>query len=104
LNGICSKGVFLQARYNYKVPNGKLLKVSVGFEGSIVTDIKVTGDFFLYPETGIDLIEKSIKGRKLEELQPVLDRVVKENNLRLFGFAVKDLVYAIGMAKEGEEK
>ena len=44
----------------YKVPNGKLLKVSLDYDevDNSIEQIRITGDFFAYPEESIELIEK----------------------------------------------
>jgi hypothetical protein len=41
----------------YKVPQGKLLKVSLEYDEkrNILQSVCITGDFFAYPEEGIEL-------------------------------------------------
>ena len=43
----------------YKVPQGKLLKISIEFDekNNVIRDIRITGDFFAYPEEAIELME-----------------------------------------------
>ncbi len=47
-------------RYEEKIPNGKLVCVSVEAQDSQVKEVKITGDFFLHPEDAIERIEKSL--------------------------------------------
>lgn len=50
----------------YKVPNGKLLKIFLeDLEGKI-QGIKITGDFFTYPEEHVELLEKELVGTSLQ--------------------------------------
>ncbi|HLC36899.1 MAG TPA: hypothetical protein VJK05_04815 [archaeon] len=77
-----------------KIPNGKLLKLRVDF-GKKINSITISGDFFIHPEEGIDLIEEALKGTPVtfdtEEFIQLINAVVKENNLELIGFSVRDL-------------
>ena len=50
-----------------KIPNGKLLKLRVDF-GKKINSITISGDFFIHPEEGIDLIEEALKGTPKYEL------------------------------------
>ena len=49
-------------RCEEKVPNGKLVCVSVETQNGQVTEVKITGDFFLHPEETIEKIEHSLEG------------------------------------------
>ena len=57
----------LKGKAAYKVPNGKLLRVSLDFEGGKIKAIKITGDFFMHPETGVELIESTLAGQEIDE-------------------------------------
>ncbi|MFH1255888.1 MAG: lipoate protein ligase C-terminal domain-containing protein [Candidatus Diapherotrites archaeon] len=90
-----------------KVPNGKLLKIALQSDDGKISSVKITGDFFLHPENGIELIEKALAEKGLEEkiLLEAIDSAVKENSLQLFGFDSASLVQAIFLAKNsGAEK
>lgn len=52
-------------RCQEKVPGGKLVCVEVWAEGGTVSRAKITGDFFLHPEDGIDALESSLAGLSL---------------------------------------
>ena len=49
-----------------KVPEGKLVCFSVEAENGSVTEVKITGDFFLHPEETIEKIEHSLEGIPLD--------------------------------------
>jgi hypothetical protein len=45
-----------------KVPGGKLLRVKIQADATIIQAIQISGDFFLHPEVSITYIEKSLAG------------------------------------------
>ncbi len=87
----------------YKVPNGKLVKVSLEAGQGKVKKVKVSGDFFIHPEEAIDALEENLKGVELREdvLEKKILAIVEENSIQLFGFKSKDLAKAIMMAVGG---
>jgi len=88
-------------RINYKVPNGKLIRIEANLEGNVLKDVKITGDFFLYPEEKVEEIEKALHERKLlrKEIEKTILKVVKENKINLLGVSVKDFVDALMMLR-----
>ena len=54
--------------------SGKLIRVSAIFEGDRIRDIKITGDFFLHPEERIEEIEQSLRNRRIDEVNDVVER------------------------------
>ena len=46
----------------YKVPGGKLLKISLEPEDNRIKSIRIMGDFFLHPEESITELEDGLKG------------------------------------------
>jgi len=86
----------------YKVEGGKLVKVSVEAEQGKISGIRITGDFFLYPEEAISTLENNLLETELEESKLVekIDSIVKGNSIQLFGFNAKDLAKTIMMAVE----
>ncbi|MBI2598365.1 MAG: hypothetical protein HYW50_04165 [Candidatus Diapherotrites archaeon] len=95
----------MNANSVYKIPDGKLVKISMNFSGEKIEKIRVFGDFFLYPENGIEKIEKNLVGKKIDEktLTQEIDRPVKENQLELFGPTSDGLSKAILLAKESAQ-
>lgn len=84
----------------YKVPEGKLLKVFLEQENKTIKEIKITGDFFIYPEEKISLLEESLLNESLEEdkLAKKLQTVVQQENLELFGVDAVSIAKTIIMA------
>jgi len=91
----------MKKEIDYKVPNGKLVRISADLELDRIKRIMISGDFFLHPEGKIELIENSLKGKKLErkELEDTIKKVVQKNGIQLLGVSVQDFVYAIMLIK-----
>ena len=53
----------------YKVPNGKLLKISLDYDekDNSINEINIMGDFFAYPEESIESMENELKNTILEK-------------------------------------
>lgn len=82
---------------DYKVSGGKLIRIKAEVENNFLQDVKITGDFFLHPEESIELIERSLIGKKLEkeELEMTIKDVIEKNNIKLLGISEKDFVEAL---------
>lgn len=92
----------MEGKAIYKVPEGKLLKIFLDFDENKINNIKLTGDFFLYPENGIELIEKSLERKEFNrgELINEINRVVNENKIEFFGINAEAIVETIFLARE----
>lgn len=76
---------------DYKVKNGKLLRIDFVLKENEIKDIKITGDFFIYPEEGILFIEDCLKGCNLNDCKKKLEESIKKNKIKLIGFSVEDI-------------
>lgn len=85
------------ARNIYKTQ--KLIKILLEYEdkedSKIVNSIKITGDFFLYPEESLEHLEVQLKGTILDrcELKEKIDKCLK--NSEAFGFDSESMADAI---------
>jgi len=91
----------MKGKSTYKIPEGKLVKIELDFSGEKINAVKINGDFFMHPETGVELIERMLKGTMLEKKQIVnaVDVAVKKNSLQLFGITPEGIADAILLAK-----
>ena len=85
----------------YKVPQGKLLKISLEYDekDNVITDIRITGDFFAYPEEAIELMEKKLRNTVMEREQ-LLEKVrsiITENHIQFIGVDAEGLTKGILM-------
>lgn len=86
-----------------KVPGGKLLRVEVEHEAGVVKRVKLTGDFFLYPEDAIGEIERSLVGCEVNEIAERVDNIASRGQAQLIGFTPQDVQDAIKLAVEGAQ-
>jgi hypothetical protein len=73
----------------------KLLKVSIEKEGDIIKNIKISGDFFIYPEEALDELEEFIKNKSINDLKDKLESFIKNKNIIILGFKINDLLELI---------
>lgn len=54
-------------RGEFKAPKG-LIKVELELTGDTISRIKITGDFFMYPEDALEQLERSLVGAKTDRM------------------------------------
>jgi lipoate-protein ligase A len=81
----------------YKVPNGKLLKIFLEDDGGKIRNVKITGDFFLYPEENIEKLEAHLAGCELskEALAANIEGFLRSTPTNFFGLDSESLVATI---------
>lgn len=81
----------------YKVPDGKMLKISLEKKDDYIKKITITGDFFAHPEDCIEKIENELAGKEMDEtkLKQIIKKTIQSNNFRIFGFDEDSLAKAI---------
>ncbi|MHA1770477.1 MAG: lipoate protein ligase C-terminal domain-containing protein [Candidatus Thorarchaeota archaeon] len=87
-------------RAQYKVPGGKLVKVSVTLLDDTIQYVQFTGDFFLHPETVLADLEKFLVGKKGDEtaLSEHIDAFFREHAVQVIGCSAQDFAHVIIMA------
>jgi hypothetical protein len=93
----------MQSHSIYKVPQGKLLKISLEYDEkkNVITDIRITGDFFAYPEEAIELLETKLKNTILERKQ-LLEKIssfITEGQIQFIGVNAEGLTQGILMCR-----
>ena len=88
-----------------KPDNSKLIRISYSIVDFKISNIKISGDFFIHPEEAIEIIEKSIIGLAIDFviITTTLDRVLKENNIQMQGIStstIADLIIQAKVAKD----
>jgi len=88
-------------RIDYKVPNGKLIRIEAEIENDKIRKIKINGDFFLHPEESISDIERVLIGKNLdsEGMKKTLTELTKKKRITLLGVSEKDFADAIMQIK-----
>jgi len=82
------------------VEGGKLIKVQLLSKFNAISNIKITGDFFLHPEELIEDLEKMLVGKPLDEkhLAHLIKSLIKEKKATLLGAAPEDFAKCIIIA------
>lgn len=85
----------------YKIPEGKLVKIELETINGEIKKIKITGDFFLYPEEIISKLEESLVGCKINKdiMIKHFDNFWKNNLIECFGINSSGLAEAILLAE-----
>jgi hypothetical protein len=87
----------------YKVPQGKLLKISVEYtkKKNVIKNIWIAGDFFAYPEESIELMEKKLRNTVLEQEQLLekIRSIITEYHIQFIGVDAEGLTKGILMCK-----
>jgi hypothetical protein len=89
----------MQSKSVYKIPDGKLLKISLNHTNSKITEIRIMGDFFAYPEESIEIMETKLKDSYLnrESLLDKINSVINDNNIEFIGLTAEGLTDGILM-------
>lgn len=87
-------------QYQYKVPQGKLIAIKIEISQKKINKFQFLGDFFLYPEEKISLIEKSLISATADEVPTILRKVIKEEKIVLLGLSEEDLILLVNRAFE----
>ncbi len=82
-------------KIDYKVKGGKLLRINFNINDNKITDFKLSGDFFIYPENEIDNIESILVGKKYFEISNILESYLEKNKITIIGFSPNDVQNAV---------
>lgn len=77
--------------FEYKRIGGKLISVSFNYSDSIFSEVKIYGDFFIFPEDAIEILEKSIEGKTYIELPETINNFLSLG-IRFYGITKDDLM------------
>ncbi len=86
----------------YKVAGGKLVRVQLSKKDGQIKQVKITGDFFLHPETFIENLEEAIVGYPIDEkkLAAFMRSLLETRGAVLLGVSPEDFARCIVMAAE----
>jgi lipoate-protein ligase A len=93
----------MRSQSTYKVPLGKLLKISLEFDekNNVIRNIRITGDFFAYPEEAIELLETKLRNTVIEKelLQEKISSIITQYHIQFIGVNAEGLTQGILMCK-----
>lgn len=80
-------------RHEEKIPGGKMLAVEVEVSGTVISKVKITGDFFLHPEEAILELEKSLIGIDINTPQDEIASIAANSlaGANLIGASANDI-------------
>ncbi|HQY32836.1 MAG TPA: biotin/lipoate A/B protein ligase family protein [Actinotalea sp.] len=88
-------------RGEYKVPGGKLVAVDVEVDGGALTDVAVSGDFFLEPDSALGAIDAALLGvpvtSTVAQLTQVLEAALTPD-VTMVGFTPEAIAIAVRRA------
>ena len=91
----------MKANSTYKIPQGKLLKISLEYNENkdLIDKISIMGDFFAHPEESIELLEKELKNVSLDEniLSKKIQSIIQKYDIQFIGLDCEGLVKGIMM-------
>lgn len=94
----------------YKVPNGKLVVADVDVADGYISDVRISGDFFLEPEEALGPICASLAGKSMDASVQELASAIREAlpaDAQLFGFSPEAVAIAVrramGVAKTWQD-
>ncbi len=83
----------------YKIPQGKLLKVKLTWDETtqVIHVVQLYGDFFIHPETSLELIEQALRSVLLEAdlIAQAVSKVVETYEIQLFGITPEGIAQGI---------
>ncbi|RLE50074.1 MAG: lipoate--protein ligase family protein [Candidatus Methanomethylicota archaeon] len=75
-----------------KVSGGKMIRARIAFDREIL-DVRISGDFFLYPEEAIHELEKQVKeARSEEDIMRLVEAFFREKHVVVVGASASDFV------------
>ena len=65
-----------EGRYILKA--GKLIRVYAVFRNSKIVSVRITGDFFIYPESKMEELENSLQNKDVKDVKEIAESVFDE--------------------------
>ncbi len=89
----------MHAEITHKIPQGKLVRISLDFDTTILQCIKICGDFFIHPEETIEEMEHVLYHLPVEageaRIKQLLDGAVHQKDAQLIGVDTESLAKLI---------
>lgn len=86
-------------KFVYKVPQGKLLRIKVVLERepNVLQSVTITGDFFIYPEEKLALIEQALQHVTINQSSIIqaIENCLNKEKIELFGITPESIAEAI---------
>src|SRR5699024_11082339 len=96
----------MSQHFERKVPGGKLVVVDVDTDGGTITNVKISGDFFIEPDEAFFALSRALEGASTsdsaERLQAKMDAALASfNHAELQGFQTSDVTLSVRRSVTG---
>jgi lipoate-protein ligase A len=80
-------------RHEEKIPGGKMLAVEAELSGPTITNVRITGDFFLHPEEALIKVEGALCGISAESSEAEIAAIAEKSleGAQLIGASASDI-------------
>lgn len=88
----------------YKVPGGKLVVADLDVADRQLTDVRISGDFFLEPDTALELINQALCGLPAGSSEAVLTAAVEDaldSDVSMYGLTAEAVAIVVRRAVDG---
>ncbi len=74
-----------------------LIEVELSIENNRMSTLKITGDFFIYPEEALEIIEQELLGITIDKEQLInkIEEIYKKQQISTPGITINDWVTVI---------
>lgn len=80
------------------MPGGKLVAVEATQRKGRLAEIKITGDFFMHPETAITVLEESLIGAEASDAGNKILSFFSRGDVKLVGASPDDFVHVLALS------
>lgn len=87
----------------YKEPGGKLVVVDLAVRDARLTDVQVSGDFFLEPDIALEAINRALEGQSADSDEAALAAAVRAAlgpGVQMYGLSAEGVAVAVRRALE----
>ena len=91
----------------YKMPGGKLVVIDLEVEAGRLTNVQLSGDFFLEPDSVLHAIDGALDGLEADLPQAATTRAIEAvipDTAMLYGISPDAVATAVQRALHGEHK
>ena len=85
----------------YKVPGGKLVVVDLAVTDGLLADVRISGDFFLEPDTALDAINQALCGLRADSSEAALTAAVADalnKDVSMYGITAEAVAVVVRRA------
>lgn len=85
----------------YKVPGGKLVVADVNVEQDLLSQVSISGDFFLEPDSALTQINEALNGLPITASHKTLTTAIEaalDDDVMMFGFSAEAVATAVRRA------